>query len=189
MSTVSNYCVPVGVRETRQDKTKTRTRPSQSTRVKSVPSIFLLLGPKHITQLLPHPHFLSRMHSKLKIRRRLKNEYDRTPKTEPAHLLPGSQRLTVQNWRCRRIHCLIVRPRWRRTTADICTQSLCVCYQSRETKIGGVRKTHLIKVYFNTPYVRRAYGNHAEKPVPPAPKHRNTFIQHKQILHALCHPW
>lgn len=49
-------------------------------------------------------------------------------------------------------------------------------------------RTHLIKVYFNAAYIRRAYGNHAEKPMPPAPKHRNTFVQHEQILHALRHP-
>jgi hypothetical protein len=61
------------------------------------------------------------MHSKLKIRRRLENEHDRAPKTEPAHLLPRSQRLTIQNRRRGRIDCFIVRPRWRWTTADIRT--------------------------------------------------------------------
>jgi hypothetical protein len=74
------------------------------------------------------------MHSKLKIRRRFKNEHDRAPKTEPAHLLPRSQRLTVQNRRCGRIDCFRVRPRWRWTTADIRTQSL--CYSLREN-CGG----------------------------------------------------
>jgi hypothetical protein len=65
---------------------------------------------------------------------------------------------------------------------------LCV-YPLRETAMGGGGGgQHLIKVYFNAPYVRRTYGDHAEKPVPPAPKHRNTFIQHEQILRALCHP-
>jgi hypothetical protein len=77
------------------------------------------------------------MHSKLKIRRRLKNEHDRAPKTEPAHLLPRSQRLAVQNRRCGRIDRFIVRPRWRWTTADIRTQSLCVCHPLRETATGG----------------------------------------------------
>jgi hypothetical protein len=48
-------------------------------------------------------------------------------------------------------------------------------------------RAHLIEVYFNAAHVRRAYGNHAEKPVPPAPEHSDTFVQHKQILHALCH--
>jgi hypothetical protein len=33
------------------------------------------------------------MHAKLKCRWRLKHEHDRTPKTEPAHLLTRSQRL------------------------------------------------------------------------------------------------
>jgi hypothetical protein len=119
MSTVvSEYCLPVLYVRQRQDKTR-------QDQTESSPSIFLLLGPKHITQLLPHAHFLSRMHSKLKIRRRLKNEHDRAPKTKPAHLLPRSQRLAVQNRRRGRIDCFRVRPRWRWTTADIRTQSLC----------------------------------------------------------------
>ncbi len=49
-------------------------------------------------------------------------------------------------------------------------------------------ETHLIKVYFDATHVRRAHRNHAKKPVPPAPKHRNAFIQHEQILRAFCHP-
>lgn len=82
-------CTTRAVRETRQDQSIDR--------VKSSPSIFLLLRPKHITQLLSHAHFLSRMHSKLKILRRLKNEHNSASKTEPTHLLARSQRLTVQN--------------------------------------------------------------------------------------------
>jgi hypothetical protein len=42
-----------------------------------------------------------------------------------------------------------------------------------------IHRTHLIKVYFNAAHVRRAYGNHAEKAVPPAPKHCDTFVQYK----------
>jgi len=49
-------------------------------------------------------------------------------------------------------------------------------------------RTHLIKIYFNAAHVRRADRDHAEKPVPPAPKQRNTFIQYKQIFNALRHP-
>jgi hypothetical protein len=53
--------------------------------------------------------------------------------------------------------------------------------------VGG-GETHLIKVYFDAAHVRRAYGNHAEKAVPPAPEHRDSFVQNKQILYAFRHP-
>jgi len=127
------------------------------------------------------------MHAKLERRRRLKHEHDSAPKTEPAHLLTWSQRLALQNRRRGRVHRLGVRPRRGWATADVRAQSLHVRKKTKENK-EKKNCTHLIKVNFDTAHVRRAYGHHAEKPVPPTAKHRDTFVQHEQILRSLGDP-
>jgi hypothetical protein len=48
--------------------------------------------------------------------------------------------------------------------------------------------TYLIKINLYAAHVCRTDGYHAEKPVPPTPKKRNTLIEHEQILGTLRNP-
>jgi hypothetical protein len=177
MSTlVSEYCTRT-VRETRRDKTS----PVNRLVILSSPSA-RAHHPTFAPPALSVPHALQTQNLAAPQKRERSCSQDRTrPSLAPVSKADRSESATQQN---RPLPCtspVAVGDREHSYAEPMCNSL-------RETGMRCGGKTHLIKVYFNAAYVRRTYGNHAEKPVPPTPKHRNTFIQHEQILHAFCHP-
>lgn len=106
---------------------------------------------RNISQSLPNPDLLPRMHPKFKISRRLKHQHNRAAEPEATHLLPGYQGLPAQD---RRRGCVCgfgVCTRWRASAADVraeflvdknlkkgnCSQWLGQGVERKESKMDG----------------------------------------------------
>lgn len=182
VTAVSQYCLPVLY--VRQDKT------SQSTESSPVVNLSSLWAQAHHPTFAPRapsvPHALQTQNPAAPQKRARSCSQDRTrPSLAPVSKADRSESAMRQNRLLHRTSPVAVDDREHSYAEPVYYPSRGNC-DGKLCASGG--KTHLIEVYFNAAHVRRAYGNHAEKPVPPAPEHRNAFIQHKQILRALRHP-